>query len=590
MKYSSIPSAQLVLQHCKAKGIKNIIISPGSRNAPLTLGFTEDFFFNCFSIVDERCAAFFALGMAQQLQAPVAVVCTSGSALLNYYPAIAEAYYSDIPLVVISADRPQYKIDIGDGQTIRQADVFEKHIGYSANLLQDVVHATDRVRKYTPEMLAGDTIEAAQQKINTINNDFLNEALTIAVNDKTPVHINVPFEEPLYNAVDKLLVEPDYETEVKSVKIVISDLEKYGAIWNTAPRKMILIGACYPKRINAQLLEALSKDPSVVVLTETTSNVHSPYFFPSIDSMIAPIEKLKNRKAIFQTLQPDILLTIGGMIVSKKIKAFLREFTPRHHWHVDTKKAFNTFFCLSHHFKMDVNSFFNQFLPVRQMNAGNYYDRWNKLKLVYEAKREEYIQKIPISDMWVFYHILKKIPKNYQLQLANSSAIRYAQLFETDDSVEVFCNRGTSGIDGSTSTAVGASIYCKHPTLLITGDLSFLYDSNGLWNSYLRPDFRIIVTNNQGGGIFRILPGNDETANFETYFETVHSFDAEHLCKMFNIRYQAVSKLEDLVPKLNGFYLNSDAPQLLEIKTPRVVNNKILMEYFDFISSSLLNH
>jgi 2-succinyl-5-enolpyruvyl-6-hydroxy-3-cyclohexene-1-carboxylate synthase len=192
--------------------------------------------------------------------------------------------------------------------------------------------------------------------------------------------------------------------------------------------------------------------------------------------------------------------------------------------------------------------------------------------------------------MSVFYHVLKNIPKNYQLQLANSSAIRYAQLFETDDSIEVFCNRGTSGIDGSTSTAIGASIFYKHPTLLITGDLSFLYDSNGLWNTYLRPDFRIIVVNNQGGGIFRILPGNDETANFETYFETVHTLDAEQLCKMFNIGYDVVSKKEELIAKLHNFYLNSKRPQLLEIKTPREVNNKILMEYFDFISSNLLNH
>jgi 2-succinyl-5-enolpyruvyl-6-hydroxy-3-cyclohexene-1-carboxylate synthase len=590
MKYSSIPSARLIVHHCKAKGIENIIISPGSRNAPLTLGFTEDIFFNCFSIVDERSAAFFALGIAQWLRTPVAVVCTSGSALLNYYPAIAEAYYSDIPLVVLSADRPQYKIDIGDGQTIRQTDVFEKHIGYSANLAQDVVHATHRVNKYAPEMLAGDTMEAAQIKINSLNNDFLHKALTIAVNDKTPVHINVPFEEPLYEVVENSQVEPNFEAEVKSVGIVIADLEKYGAIWNTARRKMILIGACYPHSINVQLLDELSKDPSVVVLTETTSNVHNPNFFPSIDSLIAPIEKLENHKAIFQALQPDLLLTMGGMIVSKKIKAFLREYTPKHHWHVDSKKAYNTFFCLSHHFKMDVNSFLTQFSPARQISPSDYYDRWNNLKRVYAAKREEYIQKIPMTDMSVFYHVLKNIPKNYQLQLANSSAIRYAQLFETDDSIEVFCNRGTSGIDGSTSTAVGASIYSKHPTLLITGDLSFFYDSNGLWNTYLRPDFRIIVINNQGGGIFRILPGNDETANFEKYFETVHPFDAEQLSKMFNLGYHAVSEEEDLLEKLHSFYLNSTVPQLLEIKTPRVMNNKILMEYFDFISSSLLNH
>ena len=132
--YSDIPSAQTLVLYFQSVGIKNIVISPGSRNAPLTLSFTKNPFFKCFSIVDERCAGFFALGMAQQLNEPVAVVCTSGSALLNYYPAVAEAFYSDIPLIVVSADRPNHKIDIGDGQTIRQDNVFKRHIGYSANL------------------------------------------------------------------------------------------------------------------------------------------------------------------------------------------------------------------------------------------------------------------------------------------------------------------------------------------------------------------------------------------------------------------------------------------------------------------------
>ncbi len=585
MNYSRIPAAQLIIEHCKAKGINNIIISPGSRNAPLTLGFTADIFFNCFSIVDERCAAFFALGMAQRLQAPVAVICTSGSALLNYYPAIAEAYYSDIPLVIVSADRPGYKIDVGDGQTIRQEGVFEKHIGYSANLMQDVAHATKSVRKYAPGMIEDTGLDAAQLKVNKYNNDLLNKALTIAVNDRIPVHINVPFEEPLYEVTENVLVIPNFVPVVKPGADLIEDVEKYTAIWNAAPRKMILIGACYPNSINVELLKLLAKDPSVVVLSETTSNVHNSTFFPSIDSIIAPIEKLENREAIFRALQPDLLLTIGGMVVSKKIKAFLRVYTPQHHWHVDAKKAFNTFFCLSHHFKMNIGSFIDQILPSRKLSQSNYYESWHHLKSVYEVKRREYIDKIPFSDMSVFYYILKNIPKTVQLHLANSSAIRYAQLFETDASVEVFCNRGTSGIDGSTSTAVGASIYYKSPTLLITGDLSFLYDSNGLWNNYIRPDFRIIVINNQGGGIFRILPGNDETTTFEKYFETVHQLDAEQLCKMFNLGYQTVSDGEELLPRLRSFYQDSEVPQLLEIKTPRVINNKILMKYFDFISS-----
>ena len=167
MKYSNIPAAQLLVLSFKAAGIKDIIISPGSRNAPLTLSFTSDPFFNCFSIVDERCAAFFGLGIAQLKNQPVAVVCTSGSALLNYYPAVAEAFYSHIPLVVVSADRPPYKIDVGDGQTIRQDHVFARHIGYSANLKMDVSHAKERLSFYAPTYLENpqESIEKENQKL-----------------------------------------------------------------------------------------------------------------------------------------------------------------------------------------------------------------------------------------------------------------------------------------------------------------------------------------------------------------------------------------------------------------------------------------
>lgn len=210
MKYSSIPSAQSVVLHCKAKGIQDIVISPGSRNAPLTISFTEDSYFNCYSIVDERCATFFALGMAQQSQKPVAVLCTSGSALLNYYPGIAEAFYSNIPLVAISADRPLYKIDIGDGQTIRQDYVFERHIGFSANLKQDVGHASEKVRKYAPDYIENDDLVGTQKSIQAFNDCQLNQALNTVLNEKLPVHINVPFEEPLYNTIDKPTVGPEF--------------------------------------------------------------------------------------------------------------------------------------------------------------------------------------------------------------------------------------------------------------------------------------------------------------------------------------------------------------------------------------------
>jgi len=339
MIYSSIPVAQTVVQHCKKKNICNIVISPGSRNAPLTIGFTEDPFFKCFSIVDERSAAFFALGIAQQRLEPVAVVCTSGSALLNYYPAIAEAFYSDIPLVVISADRPTYKIDVGDGQTIRQDNVFNRHIGYAADLKQDLTHATDRINRYRPDWLFQKEIKSAQQEVQQYNDSKLNTAFNLAITSKLPVHINVRLEEPLYDKIEKGNTSCNIlPVEVAAPqKIAFNDL---AALWNSAATKLVLVGVNWPETVSQKVLDTLAEDPSVIVLTETTSNLHHPNFFPSIDSIVAPIERTEDHDKWFKKLQPELLLTFGGLVVSKKIKGFLRAYQPKHHWHVDPIRAF----------------------------------------------------------------------------------------------------------------------------------------------------------------------------------------------------------------------------------------------------------
>lgn len=590
MKYSSIPSAQSVVLHCKAKGIQDIVISPGSRNAPLTISFTEDSYFNCYSIVDERCAAFFALGMAQQSQKPVVVLCTSGSALLNYYPGIAEAFYSNIPLVAISADRPFYKIDIGDGQTIRQDYVFERHIGFSANLKQDVGHSSAKVRKYAPDYIENDDLVGTQKSIQAFNDSQLNKALNTVLNEKLPVHINVPFEEPLYNTIDKPTVNPEFifgnQTEVSEP----DHWNEFLDCWNSSKRKMVLVGVNYPNSVEQEHLNQLGNDPSVVVLTETTSNIHHPNFFPRIDSIVAPIEKLDKKEELYEALRPEILLTFGGLIVSKKIKAFLRKYKPKMHLHVSEHRANNTFYALTHHFESNINHFFNEFLKSSVHVESDYYTYWNSIKTHYIQRREAYLKNAPFSDLLVFQKIFETVRGDIQLQMANSSAIRYAQLFDVKPNIEMFCNRGASGIDGSVSTAIGASVSTKKQIVLITGDLSFFYDSNALWNNYLPSNFKIIVINNNGGGIFRILPGQEETSNFETYFETTHGLNAEHLCKMYGLEYTYVDEENSLKKELKEFFADPCISKLLEIKTPRLLNNKILLGYFDFISSDIINH
>lgn len=579
MMYSDIPAAQTLVLYFKSRGVKNIVISPGSRNAPLTISFTKNPFFNCFSIVDERCAAFFAMGMAQQLQEPVAVLCSSGSAMLNFYPAVAEAYYSDIPLIVVSADRPSYRIDIGDGQTIRQENVLEKHIGYSANLKQDVSHATQTISKYGKSLLKN-----SQEEVQQHNEKEIVKALAVAFDDKYPVHINIPFEEPLYGRVEEPSVQiQNLEALANPSNPMDDNWDDLAAIWNTSSRKMVLVGVNHPNAIDEGVLELLANDPNTVLFTETTSNLHHPNFFESIDSIIAPIEKSKNREELFQKLQPELLITFGGLIVSKKIKAFLREYKPKQHWHIDTKKANDTFYCLTKHIKATPNQFFKK-LGTNGSDDSDFKVFWEHKKDNYEKKRKDYLKEIPFSDFIAFDRIIKNIPKGYQVHLANSSTVRYAQLFTLDESLQVFCNRGTSGIDGTTSTAVGSSIYSKEPTVLLTGDLSFFYDSNALWNRYMRPDFRIVLINNAGGGIFRILPGKEDTEEFETFFETSHYLSAEHLAEMYGFEHIHAKNEAELDEALQKLYVKSDRPKILEVATPRVLNNKILLGYFDFIS------
>jgi 2-succinyl-5-enolpyruvyl-6-hydroxy-3-cyclohexene-1-carboxylate synthase len=585
MKHSTIPLSQTVVTLCKTHNIKHIVISPGSRNAPLTIGFTHDGFFKTYSIVDERAAAFFALGIAQQIKEPVAVVCTSGSALLNYYPAVAEAYYSNIPLVVLSADRPKHLLDIGDGQTIKQKNVYGEHVLYSANLKLDLKDEQKIVSEEELPLFKSieNTVErflGLQKDIQSYNESEIHDALTIAALKSGPVHINSPFDEPLYDVTAELTITPKPFVLQNSVE-KIDDFEiKSGLeVWHSAKRKMILVGVLQPNSIEEKWIKALADDDSVLVFTETTSNLHHQDFFPGIDKMIAPLDP-----GDFKNLQPDVLLTFGGLIVSKKIKSFLRQYKPKHHWHVDLFNANDTFFCLDKHIQVSPNTFLSAFLPqVTHHTKSDYKAFWFEIRQKRRKMHEAYLKTIPFSDFSVFNALVKSLPKQSHLQVSNSSTIRYSQLFQMPKHIKVFCNRGTSGIDGSTSTAIGASVVVKGRTTFITGDLSFFYDSNALWNNYIPKDFRIIVINNEGGGIFRILPGHKNTENFDTYFETKHKLTAKQLCDMYGFNYLKADDDEALQNQLQSFYDPSKQPKLLEIFTPSRINDEVLLDYFKFI-------
>ena len=549
-KHSAKPTAQLLSAALLEAGIRDIIISPGSRNAPLIIEFTNQPEFNNLSIVDERVAGFFGLGMAQQTGRPVVLVCTSGSALLNYYPAIAEAFYSHIPLIVVSADRPQKWIDQGEGQTIRQHEVFKNHSWYNVTLSET----------------------GTEQDLND-----LKTAIETAFKRRGPVHINMPFDEPLYQIVEKEFPETGHiQTEFPDKIYDVAFLEQFEQKWQAAKQKMILVGQHQPSEFLQLQLNKLAEDTSVIILTENIANVTNGKFINNIDQVIFSLDD--NR---LEDLKPDILITIGRNIVSKKIKQFLRQHQPQEHWHVEkTALPPDTFEALTQHFDTAPEMFLSQFLFLVKPVTSDYQQKWLDIKQKHKQIHQKFLQKTGFSDLKTFELISQNIPGGYMVQWSNSSTIRYAQLFDYKPDIIHFSNRGTSGIDGSTSTAAGAAYASGKPVLLVTGDISFLYDSNGLWHKYLPDNFKIILINNGGGEIFNFIPGPSQTGAINEFFATKHQYDAAKLAEMYHLGYQKVTNLDELQSGIQKLFATNKQAQLLEIDTKEVDNAGVLKAYF----------
>ena len=555
MLHSRLELAQQVVQAAIEHGVKHVVISPGSRNAPLIIEWNAYSEIEKYSIVDERSAAFFALGKALQTGEAVALVCTSGSALLNYYPALAEAYYSDIPLLVLSADRPKRLIDIGDGQTIRQENVFQNHVWFNANLIED------------------DTLE---------NIALLQEAFRIFKQKKAPIHINIPFSEPLYETTEHLISAvsiwqaPNASNRLlEEEPLEVDALQKFADIWNQSDRKMVLVGVSRPDEMLQIQLSHLAQDPSVVILTESTSNVSHERFINHIDRLIFPLTD-----SDFESLKPDIVLSIGGQVISKKIKSLLRKNKPKHHWHVDRNWALDTYHGMTQHFGISPQLFFSQFFFLTHPKASSYQSTLLEMDGQRTTRHDVFLKQAEFSDLKVYESIQKHLPEGRNVVFSNSASIRYAQFFDWSKAPFMACNRGTSGIDGSTSTAIGFAHSAVQPTLLVSGELSFFYDSNALWNAYIPNDFRIVVVNNGGGGIFRFIPG-PTTTNTLDFFETPHQLTARHLCAMHQLEYTSVQNEKELAGIWSEFYKASSQPKLLEIFTPREINAVVLKGYFN---------
>ena len=555
---------RLLVAICKAKGLTDIVISPGSRNAPLVIEFTRDAAFRCLVVPDERSAAFVALGIAQQTGHPTAVICTSGTAPLNYSPAMAEAYYQRIPLVAITADRPAEWIDQADGQAINQRGMYQNYVRRSINLPQEPSEEADF---WYLQRIVSETLDIAMGPV------------------KGPVHINVPMREPLYNQedADEQVLNLPSSLCIES-KLHDDVIVKLAAEWNNCKRKMIICGGLIPSNPVKKILSRLNTDPSLIILTESTSNLILDHTITCIDRVLATISKDDE-----QYFTPDLLVTMGGPVVSKKIKAFIRKHKPLHHWHLDPDALhIDTYQSLTHHIPLEPEAFLNQLIDSVIPVVSTYRDKWLKNDSIAEAAHKDYVHDLKWSDMKVFETVLKYLPEGSDLQMGNSTPVRYVQLFKAFKPLNYFANRGTSGIDGCVSTAVGASIASEKLTTLIVGDMAFFYDSNGLWHQHVPANLRIILINNGGGGIFRIIEGPAGVPELEKYFETRHQFKANNIAATFGLNYSSCSSYNELQERLPLFYQESDKANLLEIFTPFEENAEVLSAYFKFISERSL--
>jgi len=546
-------------QICAAKGVQHAVFSPGSRNAPMVVAFNQMPEINCHCIVDERAAAFFALGLAQATRKPVAIVCTSGTASLNYAPAIAEALYQKIPLLVLTADRPVEWIDQADMQSIRQQNVFSNYIKKSFQFPQNS-NKTD--------------LWFAQRIVNeSINQSLYPEA--------GPVHINVPLTEPLYG------FEKENQLPVKLIescpieaRLPDNYMQELKQIWNASSKKMLIAGLTeWDENLN-ESVNNISQNTDTIILTETTSNLKGNTLFKSIDRLVDTLNDEQKKE-----LQPDLLITFGGMVVSKKVKNYLREFQPKHHWHISlTYQHFDTYQSLTHLLPTTPHIFLKEIGNWSGQHS-DYFSTvkaWDNQRI---EKQEEYLAQSPFCDFTVFNQLWGNLPDKAVLQMGNSTPIRYSCLFGLDEQKQNRCysNRGVGGIDGTLSTAAGYASASDETVIFVTGDLAFFYDSNGLWNPNFPNNLRVILINNQGGNIFRIIPGPDTTEHLQQFFEHRHTLNAQPLCQMFNIDYLCVENKNELQSALNGFYNNSPKARLLEIKTDGELSAKILRQYFEFL-------
>jgi 2-succinyl-5-enolpyruvyl-6-hydroxy-3-cyclohexene-1-carboxylate synthase len=534
----------------KAHGVTKVVLCPGSRNAPIvhTLSTCPDF--TCYLAADERGAGYFAIGLALSGGGPAAVCCTSGTALLNLHPAVAEAFYQQVPLVVISADRPAAWIGQMDGQTLPQPGVFGSLVKKAVNLPEV---RTEEDRWYC--------------------NRLINEALLATHHHgKGPVHINVPLSEPLFHFTVSELPEVRVITRYQGLNVYDREYDSLIDRLNRYRKRMVLVGQMnliylFEKRYTKQLYKHFAW------FTEHLGNQTVPGIaIKNFDSAINALTETQ-----MEDMAPELLITYGGHIVSKRMKKFLRNHPPKEHWHVSADgEVVDLFGSLTTLIEMDPFEFLEKIASLINAETPEYPRTWeNYCKTIPEPE-------LPYSEMSAVGALVKALPPSCALHLANSSAVRYAQLYTLPHDVEVCCNRGTSGTEGSLSTAIGYAAASDKLNFVAIGDLSFFYDMNALWMANVRPNLRILLLNNGGGEIFHTLPDLDMSGTSHKFITAVHKTSARGWAEERGFRYLHAEDEDELATAMAEFTRpeSLEQPLLLEVVTNKNKDARLLKEYY----------
>ena len=534
----------------KAHGIRQVVLCPGSRNAAIVHTLAQLDAFTCYQVTDERSAGFQALGLALQTGEPAAVCCTSGSALLNLHPAVAEAFYQQVPLVVISADRPAAWIGQMDGQTLPQPGVFGNLVKCSVNLPE--VHS---------------------EEDEWYCNRLINEALLETHHrGKGPVHINVPISEPIYRFTEKELPEVRVMTRYQGLNVYERDYNQLIEQLNTLNKRMVVAGQFNLIYLfEKKLARTLSRH--FVWLTEHLSNQTVPgYAIRNFDVALPAMTEAQQ-----QELAPELLITYGGHIVSKQLKKYLRKHPPKVHWHVSADgKIADLFGCLTTVIEMDPFEFLEKIAPLLDTTTPSFPAEWEKCCKAIPVPR------LPYSQVSATGKLLESLPTPCALHLANSSTVRYAQLFPLKNEVEVCCNRGVNGIEGSLSTAIGYAALSKQLNFVCIGDLSFFYDLNALVCPHIGANLRILLFNNGGGEIFQTLPGMDQAEESRKFIIGTHHLSAQGWAESRGFHYLKATDEDSLAQALAEFTQAeiTTRPMLLEVLTDKEQDTQLLRNYY----------